>query len=155
MDFGDIGQNLWLIALLIIIFIASIFLRKKTGESAPMIIAMSLLRDVDKNQKLMEAFLFHWKAKKFKTENWRKYNTKLDFLDEELQIDISDAFRLAEDFNEQIEMARKNKTSSYLATVQVDRLRKPLAESRQGLDEWVQENWGNKEYYPKRHGLFG
>lgn len=155
MDFGDGWQSFALLALVIILLIASIFFRKRKGESAPMIIAMSLLRDVDKNQKLMEAFLFHWKTKKFKTENWEKYNDKIGFLDEELRMTLSDAFDLAEEFNEQIEAARKHKTSSYLAAIQVDKLREPLAESRQGLEEWVQENWGKPELYPKRRGLFG
>jgi len=155
MGFGDGWQNLALIAVVIIILIASIFLKKRKGESAPMLIAMGLLRDVDKNQKLMEAFLFHWKAKKFKTETWKNNNAKLDFLDEELQIALSDAFRIAEDFNLQIEAAKKHKSSSYLAAIQVDRLREPLAESRQGLEEWIQENWGKTELYPKRRGFFG
>lgn len=155
MEFGDAWQNLALIAVVIILLIASIFFRKRKGESAPMVIAMSLLRDVDKNQKLMEAFLFHWKTKKFKTETWENNEEKLDFLDEELQIALSDAFEMAEEFNEQIEAARKHKTSSYLAAIQVDRLKEPLAESRQGLEEWIQESWGKPELYPKRRGLFG
>lgn len=155
MGFGDGWQNLALIAVVIIILIASIFLKKRKGESAPMLIAMGLLREVDKNQKLMEAFLFHWKAKKFKTETWKNNNAKFDFLDEELQIALSDAFEMAEEFNQQIEAARKHKTSSYLAAIQVDRLREPLAESRQGLEEWIQENWGKTELYPKRRGFFG
>jgi len=155
MGFGDGWQNLALIAVVIIILIASIFLKKRKGESAPMLIAMGLLREVDKNQKLMEAFLFHWKAKKFKTETWKNNEEKLDFLDEELQIALSDAFEMAEEFNEQIEAATKHKTSSYLAAIQVDRLREPLAESRQRLEEWIQENWGKTELYPKRRGFFG
>ena len=155
MDFGDGWQNIGIIVLLIIFFIASIFLRKRRGADAPMIIAMTLLRDIDKNQKLVQAFHFNWRAKKFKTGNWYKYNDKLGFLSEELENIMSTAFLMAEDFNERIEDAKKHKSSSYMATIQVDKLSVPLAESREALEQWVQENWGNKEMYPKRRGMFG
>ena len=155
MEFGDAWQNVALIALVLLVFVASIFFRKRKGESAPMIIAMTLLRDVDKNQKLVQAFHFNWKTNKFKTGNWEKYGDKLGFLDEELQDVLSKAFSLAEDFNERIEEAKKRKTSSYLATIQVDKLSVPLSKSREGLEQWVQDNWGKQELYPKRRGLFG
>ena len=156
MDFGDMGQSVGLIVLVIVIFIASIFLKKRKGDSAaPMIIAMTLLRDVDKNQKLVQAFHFNWKTKKFKTENWKKYNSNIGFISEELSKHLSAAFMISEDFNERIAEAKKHKSSSYLATIQVDRLSVPLAKSREGLEQWVEENWGNSALYPKRRGLFG
>ena len=155
MDFGDSWQNIGLIALVIIFFIFSLFFRKRKGSDAPMIIAMTLLRDVDKNQKLVQAFHFNWKTKKFKTKNWKLYSNKLGFLSEELGKYLSATFMMAEDFNERIEEAKRHKSSSYLATIQVDRLSVPLAKSREGLEQWVEENWGNQELYPKRRGLFG
>lgn len=155
MDFGDGWQSFALVALFIIIFIVSIFFRKRKGDSAPIIIAMTLLRDVDKNQKLVQSFHFNWKTKKFKTENWKKFNDKLDFLDEELGKVLSAAFMMAEDFNERIAEAKRHKSSSYLATIQVDKLSMPLAKGREGLEQWVQENWGNREVHPKRRSLFG
>lgn len=155
MDFGDGWQSFALVALFVIIFIVSIIFRKRKGDSAPIIIAMTLLRDVDKNQKLVQSFHFNWKTKKFKTENWKKFNDKLDFLDEELGKVLSAAFMMAEDFNERIAEAKRHKSSSYLATIQVDKLSMPLAKGREGLEQWVQENWGNREVHPKRRSLFG
>lgn len=155
MDFGDGWQSFALVAFFIIIFIASIFFRKRKGDSAPIIIAMTLLRDVDKNQKLVQAFHFNWKTKKFKTENWKKFNDKLAFLDDELEKVLSAAFMMSEDFNVRIGEAKRHKSSSYLATIQVDKLSAPLAKGREGLEQWVQENWGNREVHPKRRSLFG
>lgn len=155
MDFGDGWQNIGIIVLLIIFFIASIFLRKRKGGDAPMIVAMTLLRDIDKNQKLVQAFHFNWKARKFKTKNWQKYNDNLGFFSEELTEVLSVGFRMAEDFNERMEEAKKHKSSSYMATIQVDKLSVPLAEGREELEQWVQDNWENKDLYPKRRGLFG
>jgi len=158
MDFGDGWQNFALLAVVAVFFVVSIFFRRRKGESSPMVIAMTLLRDVDKNQKLVQSFHFNWKTKKFKVANWQKYNDKLAFLgedNEELKKVMSTAFMMAVDFNEKIEEAKKHKSSSYLATVQVDRLSVPLAKSREGLEQWVQENWSRPEMFPKRRGFLG
>ena len=62
---------------------------------------------------------------------------------------------MADGFNANIEEAKRHKSSSYLATIQVDRLSVPLAKSREKLEQWVQENWSNSEMFPKRRGLMG
>ena len=156
MDFGDGWQNIALFAGVAIFFIISIFIRRRKGDSTPMVIAMSMLRDVDKNQKLMQSFHFNWKTKKFKTANWKKYNDKLGFLeDDELKDLLSAAFMMADGFNEKIEEAKRHKSSSYLAAIQVDRMSVPLAKSREKLEQWVQDNWGNTEMFPKRRGFMG
>jgi len=148
-------QDIGLLVLLVALFIGSIFFRKRRGETAPMVIAMGLYRDVDKNQKLVEAFSFRLKIKKFKTKTWQKHKNRVDFLGEELRAALTDAFELAEDFNQQIDAAKKKGSSSYLSTIQVDKLGEPLARCRQGLEKWIQDNWGNRGLYPKRIGFFG
>ena len=156
MDFGDGWQNFALLAVVAVFFIISIFIRRRKGDSSPMVIAMSMLRDVDKNQKLVQSFHFNWKTKKFKTENWKKYNDKLGFFeDDELKDLLSSVFMMADGFNEKIGEAKRHKSSSYLAVIQVDRLSVPLAKSREKLEQWVQENWGNPAMFPKRRGLMG
>jgi len=47
---------------------------------------------------------------------------------------------MAEDFNRQIDAAKKHKSASYLANINVDNLRKPLVRGKQGLEEWLQLN---------------
>jgi hypothetical protein len=42
-----------------------------------------------------------------------------------------------------------------MASIDLSRLKAPLAQSQQQLREWVQENMQNPEYLPKqRRGLF-
>lgn len=156
MDLGDGWQNIALLILVAVFFVASIFIRRRKGSSAPMVIAMSLMRDVDKNQKLVQSFHFDWRTKKFKVDNWRKYCDKLNFLEDNELVDLlSSVFIMADGFNEKIVDAKRHKSSSYLATIQVDKLSVPLAKSREKLEQWIQDNWSNPEMFPKRRGLMG
>ncbi len=152
MDWSN-WQDIGLLVLLVVLFIAAIIFKRR-GGTAPMVIAMGLYRDVDKNQKLVEAFSFRLKIKKFKTKTWQKHKNRVDFLGEELRAALTDAFKLAEDFNQQIDAAQKKGSSSYLSAIQVDKLKEPLARCRQGLEKWIQDNWGNRDLYPKRIGFF-
>jgi len=147
-------QDIGLLVLVVALFVGSIFFRKRRTGTAPMVIAMGLYRDVDKNQKLVEAFSFRLKIKKFKTKTWQKHKNRVDFLGEELRAALTDAFKPAEDFNQQIDAAQKKGSSSYLSAIQVDKLKEPLARCRQGLEKWIQDNWGNRDLYPKRIGFF-
>jgi len=148
-------QDVLLLVLLVGIFVGAIFLRRRRTETAPMVIAVELYRDVQKNQKLLEVFSFQLKVKRFKTKNWKKHNSRILFLSEGLRASLAEAFKLAEDFNQKIDEAQKQGSSSLLSMVQVDKLREPLAKSRQGLEQWIQENWGNRNLYPKRISFFG
>lgn len=105
----------------------------------------SLLSEINYNQKLMEAFLFQWQAKKFKTGSWGKNRDKMDYIDQDLHTTLASAYEIAGEFNREIETAKKHKSASYLVGIQVDRLKEPLAKSRQGLEEWLQLNKGKKE----------
>ena len=147
MDFGDIGQNFLPLVLLVVFLVTSIFLKKRRGgavERTPLEVVSNMLSEIIYNQQLMEAFLVNWQVRKFKTGSWNRNKNKLDFLDHQLQITLSDAFGTAEDFNQQIDAAKKHKTASYLANINVEKLRVPLAKCKQGLEEWLQTNLGQK-----------
>ncbi len=153
-DLGDLGKNITVLLPLIILILFQVFLKKRKGERTPLEVVGSLLSEVNQNQKLMEAFLFHWQVKKFKTGSWERNKNKLDFLSQSLQNALSDVFGLAEDFNRQIDNAKKYKSSSYLANISVDKGRGRLARRKQGLGEWLEANIGRKEL-PRRRSLFG
>ena len=62
---------------------------------------------------------------------------------------------MAEDVNERIAAAKKYKSDSYMAGIDVEKMKKPLADSEQELQRWLEENMHNPEFMPKRPGLFG
>ncbi len=53
---------------------------------------------------------------------------------------LVDAYEIAKEFNREIDMAKKYKSTSYLVGLRVERLREPLERSKQGLQEWLDLN---------------
>ena len=155
MDSGETGVNIIFIAVIVLLMGASIYFRRRKTGKTPLGMVASLFSEVDYNQGITETFGFHWQSGKFKTGSWMMNRDKLDFLPQELLATLSEAFDMAEDFNQRIDAARKYKSDSYMAGIDVDKLKEPLAKSKQELQEWLQENMNNPEYAPKRRGLFG
>jgi len=155
MDSGETGINTILVILIVLFLVANIYFRRRKSEKTPLGMVATVLSDVNKNQKLIDNFNFHWKSERFKTGNWQQNQSKLDFLPEELLDTLSYSFDVVEDFNDRIDAAKKYKSDSYMAAIDVDKLRSPLAESKEELTEWLRANIQNPEYYPKRRGLFG
>ncbi len=155
MDSDGTGINIIVILVLVLLVAANIFLRNRKTEKTPLGMIASLLSEVAKNQKLTEGFNFQRGGKKFKTGSWKRNKNKIDFLPLELKNTLAKAFDMTEEVNERIDAARKFGSDSYMAGIDVDKLKEPLAKSKQELQEWFQENMGKPEYAPtKRRGLF-
>jgi len=58
---------------------------------------------------------------------------------------IKKAYEITGEFNREIDMAKKYSSTSYLVGLKVERLREPLAKSKQGLQEWLELNKGGKK----------
>ena len=148
--------DLWGPIIIIVLVIAlGIYMRRRQGKGR-LDIAVALLSDVAKNIKIADAHSANQNSlKKFKTGSWRKYNEKADFLDVELQKNLATTFELAEDFNRRIDEAKRQKTSAYLAGISADKIKDPLAKSKQGLAAWFQANFQTEMAQRRRGGLFG
>ena len=144
-DWKSIGQIFSYLIPVIVFILFNVFFRKQQEQKRRMEAVRSLLSEINSNQELMEAFLFQWQAKKFKIGAWKRNKDKMDYIDQDLHIILASAYEIAEEFNREIEAAKKHKSASYLASIQVDRLKEPLVKSRQGLEEWLQLNKGKKE----------
>ena len=148
MDFGDLGEIGKYLAYLIpviILILTNVVFRKQKQQKARLSVVRSLLSEISSNQKLMEAFSLQWQTKKFKTATWKQNKDKMDYIDPGLCYTLADAFEIAEEFNREIDAAKKHKSVSYLAGIRVDRLREPLARSNQGLEEWLALNQSKKK----------
>ncbi len=137
--FGEGSQ--WVILIPIIILIVLTFvMRRRRAEKTDPEIAGSLFLDVNENLKLAESFSLQRRPKKFRTGSWQRNSEKVEFLDASLRSSLADAFGLAEDFNQEIESAKKYKSTIYLSGVDVHKLEEPLTKSKQGLEEWLKAN---------------
>ena len=139
--FGGEGGSQWTFIIpLIILIVFSIFMRRRRSENTPQDIAASLLNDLNANQGIIDRFGTDAKPTKLKTGSWERNNNKLGFLDDATRTNVSNFFKMAEDFNMQIETAKHYKTTSYLSGINVERIKEPLAKSREGLQEWMKVN---------------
>jgi len=154
-DLSELGKNLPAIIPLVLLVLFQIFSRRRRTEKTHPEIVNSLLKEINQNQQLMEAFLVTWQTKKFKADSWQRNKNRLDFLDQHVHTALTDAYDMAEDFNREITSARKFKSSSYLSNINVDKLREPLARSRKGLEEWLNLNTGQAESADTKRSLFG
>ncbi|MFQ6122293.1 MAG: hypothetical protein ACE5LA_04455 [Dehalococcoidales bacterium] len=155
MDLGEVGRNLVIVLVIAFFLVLNVVIRARRGRGTPLGMVVTLLSEINQNQRLIETFDFHWRTKKFKTGCWKRNKRKLDFLPQELLTCLSDTFGIAEDFNQKMDAARKYKSDSYLASISVDKLKLPLHRSKQQLEEWLQANMQNPDYFPRRRSLFG
>jgi len=139
-DFGEGSQWMILIPIIDLIVLSFVMRRRRPAEKTDPEIAGSLFLDVNENLKLAESFSFQRRPKEFRTGSWQRNSEKVDFLDASLRSSLADAFGLAEDFNQQIESAKKYKSTIYLSGVDVHKLEEPLTKSKQGLEEWLKAN---------------
>ncbi|MFC2035117.1 hypothetical protein ACFLUJ_03225 [Chloroflexota bacterium] len=148
----DFGVTLIIVAIVALVLM-QLFFRKPKPERLRREIVQSLLAEVRLNRAMIEVFHRRQKAKKLETVSWQRNKAKLDFLRQSLQSTLSDAFDMAGDFNQQVEVAKKHKSASYLADISVDKLREPFDKSKLGLEKWLLANIGTIEPPPKYPGL--
>ena len=139
--FGGEGTSQWtMIIPLIGLIVFSIFMRRRKTESTPQDIATSLLSDMNANQGIVEQAGSQMRPAKLKIASWQRNNDKLGFLDNETRSNIINFFKMAEDFNMQMESAKKFKATSYISGINTERMKGPLAKGREGLQEWMKVN---------------
>jgi len=155
MDLSELGNSIYIIAAVLLLLVFNVFLRTRRKEQTPSEICLSLLADVNVNQNLAEDFQYNLRVKKFATGSWQRNRNKIDFLDAALQSTLGNVFSMAENFNQDIDSARKYKSVSYLSGIDVYRLKEYLAKGKQGLEEWFQTKANQQPLPGRRGGLLG
>jgi len=154
MDFGAILDNLPLILAVLVLLLLQFFFWRPKPEKTQQEIAHSLLSEVKLNHALVGIYDLRQKPKKFEVTSWQRNKNRLDFLGESLQGALSDAFGIVEDFNRQIDTAKKHRSVGYMADLDVGKLKGPLTKSKDGLEEWFLTTTGRKEPPLKYPGIF-
>ena len=72
----------------------------------------------------------------------------------QLRKTLSYVFQTVGEFNDQIQVAKKAKSTSYM-NINVSKLKEPLAKSKQGLEDWMMDTIGKKELPPQYPTLMG
>ena len=131
------------------------YIKFRRSRKEPLGRVASIIVDVNRNIKLVEDFGFHHQGDRMKTGAWAKNKNKVEFLGQEMLIKLSQVFEMLEDVNGRIDAAKKFKSDSYMAGIDVSRLKEPLARSKEQLVEWLQANMDNPQYQAKKRRLLG
>lgn len=154
MDLDAWGERLPFILAIIAFIVLQFFLRRKRKPATTRFeIVQTLLGEVRLNQAIVGTFAAGHKLRKLEVVTWQQSREKLDFLNQPVRAALSDAYRIAEEFNQQLDTAKKHKLSSSLANINADRLSQSLSKSREGLEEWLMSETGSKATSPKPPGI--
>jgi hypothetical protein len=138
-DWGEIGKIFSYLSPVLFILLFNVFFRKQQEKKRQETVIKNFLSEINYNQKLAEALSLKWQVKKFKTTTWEKNKGKIDYIEDKgLYTTLVDAYEILNEFNRDIELAKKYKSTSYLVGLKVDRLKAPLDKSKQGLQEWLE-----------------
>ena len=155
MDFGDITENIPIIAMIVGLILLQIFLRRRRSpDQSNRYIVEGLMSEIRVNLRLAEVLSEGEQIKRFITTSWKINRNKLDFLEQQVHSALTDAFTIAEDFNQQVAASKKYKSNSYIASIDVEKLKTKLNSSKEGLEQWFLNTTGSKEPPPKSPGMF-
>jgi len=140
---------------LLVVFLIWTYLRRRSTGSLKVDAVEGILKDIAENTQIMEERLSNPQSdRKFQISNWKRFKSKLGFLEEPELASVNEVYTLITEYNERIELARKNHTLAALQDLQVGKLREPLTESKNGLSDWLRMN-RRKELETRNRGGFG
>jgi hypothetical protein len=93
-------------------------------------------------------------TRKFQISNWKRFNNKLGFLGDLELASVNEVYALMMEYNQQIELARKNRNLASLQEMPVEKLKMLLTNSKNGLSDWLRTN-RRKELENRSRGGFG
>jgi hypothetical protein len=153
---GETGINIAIGIVIVLFLLLSVFRRKRRSDISPLERVFDIALELDRNEERIENPSPNRGISKLKTSAWERHRNNLDCLSEELRMTLSQVFEMSEEINERIDAAKKFKSDSYLAGIDVSKLRAPLASCRQQLRKWLEANIDNPDYKQRlRRGLFG
>ena len=154
MDLGDLQSNLPFIILIVVLIVMTIVMRQRRSERTPVDIASALFMDLRNNLGIVESMSGQRRPRKLKVEAWQRNENKLEFLSDSLRRELATTFHLTEDYNRQVEAVKSYQHQGYMSIISVDKLKRSLVASQQGLEQWLRENAGQSQQTSQRQGCF-
>ena len=155
MELSETALNIILGAVVLLLLVANFFVRKRKMERTTLGMVVTVLDELRFNEKHTDEFSFHRGFRNFRTSHWNRNKIRFDFIPTEVMATVGRAMDMCDDANERIAAARRYGSDSYMAAIDVDKLKKPIDNAREILGNWLQENVDNPELQPKKRGLFG
>ncbi len=155
MDFETIIRNGPFILFLLALLALQVWLgRKGKLEKTRPEVVVNLLTEVKLNQQIVKVIEQLPKPRKFETNAWSRNKNRITFLGEELDNSLEKSFGKAIEINKQITAYHKAKKTGQHVEIRLDGIAEFLAESREGLEQWMLKNTGSREPKRKYPGMF-
>ena len=146
MDFGNISEVMPVILVILALVVLQLFMRRKgTSKSSHQHVVHAILSDVRVNLRLVEILMEGEQIKRFALNGWKTSRSDIEFLSQNLQSALADAFGIAQDYNEQVATTKHFMTSNYEASIDTVKLKDLLQRCRSGLEDWLMTNVGTTD----------
>jgi hypothetical protein len=146
LDFGDLSEVMPVILVIIGLIALQFFLRKKGGSSSPhQYVVHSILSDIRVNLRLVQVLMEGEQIKRFAVKGWIMNMNNIEFLSQNLQSALTDAFNIAQDYNEQVSTTKQFQTSNYVASIDTVKLKDRLQRCKSALEDWLMKNVGTTD----------
>ena len=155
MELSNTALNIILGVVVMLLLVANFFVRKRKMEKTTLGMVVTVMDELRHNERLTGEFSFHRTINKFRTSHWNKNKNRLDFIPTEVMVRVGKAFDLSDDVNDRINAARRYGSDSYMAAIDIEKLKGPIAGAREALGTWLEENIDTPELQPKKRGMFG
>ena len=155
MELSETALNILLGLGVLVLMVVNFIIRKKKSEGTPLGMVVTILEELRFNDKHTEDFSYHRSFGKFRTSNWNKYKVRLAFIPTNVMMTVSKAMDMCDEVNERISTAKRYGSDSYMAAIDVEKLKKPVEGAKDMLYNWLQENMDDPELQPKRRSMLG
>jgi hypothetical protein len=130
-------------------------IHKSQTNTAELEKVIGLLQNIDFDLKNIETRTADYRSKKqFRVQAWTSYREKLDFISPDIVAKLREGFYAAEECNTKIASALKSKDLVPLQTLEMEKIREPLALARSELIEWLKVDYELKRHDTGPRGRF-
>jgi hypothetical protein len=145
-DFGDLSEFMPVLLVIIGLIAMQLFLRRKGGPpSSNRYVVHAILSDIRVNLRLVEILIEGEQIKRFAVNSWKTSRNNIEFLSQNLQSALTDAFNIAQAYNDQVATTRQFKTSNYIASIDTVKLKDRLEKCKSALEDWLMDNVGTTD----------
>jgi hypothetical protein len=142
-DFGNLSEFMPVVLVIIGLIGIQFFLRRKGGPpSSQKYVVHAILSDIRINLRLVQVLIDGEQIKRFAVNGWKTNRNNIEFLNQNLQSALTDAFDITQDYNEQVATTKQFKTSNYVASIDTEKLKDRLKRCKSALEDWLMNNVG-------------
>ena len=146
MDFGNLSEVMPVVLVIIGLIAIQFFLRRKnTSPSSHQHVVHSILSDIRINLRLVQVLMDGEQIKRFAINGWNTSRNNIEFLSQNLQSALTDAFNIVQDYNEQVATTKQFRTSNYVASIDTVKLKDQLEKCKSALEDWLMNNVGTTD----------